>query len=233
MLTRLWIDAARMRRRLARARGRTPPREQLVERHVRGKSFADVGCMWNVHGAIAFAAEAAGATAVTGVDLMPPTPAFQRLHAERGSRVRFVQGDLHDRDTIAEVGVHDVVWCSGVVYHAPHPLLTLQRLRELTGELLILASETIPEVPGVRQACVFLPGLGARDRDAYMAARSGADVHGVSTTFDPDRGYGNWYWGLSSSALSAMCEASGLLPIETSGDPFNTTIVARPLPGAS
>jgi 2-polyprenyl-3-methyl-5-hydroxy-6-metoxy-1,4-benzoquinol methylase len=233
VLTRLWIDAARMRRRLARARGLTPPREQLVERHVRGKSFADIGCMWNVDGAIAFAAEAAGATAVTGVDLMPPTPQFQRLHAERDSRVRFVQGDLHDRDTIAAVGVHDVVWCSGVVYHAPHPLLTLQALRELTGELLILASETIPEVPGVRQACVFLPGLRPRDRAAYMAARSGAEVHGVSTAFDPARGYGNWYWAFSSSALAAMCEASGLLPIEINGDPFNTTIVARPLPGAA
>ena len=233
MLTRLWIDAARVRRRVARARGRTPPREQLVERHVRGKTFADVGCMWNVDGAIAFAAEAAGATAVTGIDLMPATPEFQRQHAERGSRVRFVQGDLHDRETIAEVGVHDVVWCSGVVYHAPHPLLTLQRLREITGELLILASETIPEVPGVRQACVFLPGLRPRDRAAYMAARSGADAHGVSTAFDPERGYGNWYWGLSSSALSAMCEASGLLPIEVGGDPFTTTIVARPLPGAA
>jgi hypothetical protein len=66
-----------------------------------------------------------------------------------------------------------------------------------------------------------------------MAARSGADVHGVSTAFDPKRGYGNWYWGLSSSALSAMCVASGLLPIEVSGDPFNTTIVARPLRGES
>jgi hypothetical protein len=30
-----------------------------------------------------------------------------------------------------------------------------------------------------------------------------------------------------------MCAASGLLPIEISGDPFNTTIVARPLPGAA
>jgi 2-polyprenyl-3-methyl-5-hydroxy-6-metoxy-1,4-benzoquinol methylase len=233
MLAQAWLAAARARRRFARVRGRRPPRDELVAAHVRGKTFADIGCMWSVDGAIAFAAEAAGATAVTGVDLMPPTAEFQRRHAERGSLVRFVQGDLHEHDTIAVVGVHDVVWCSGVVYHAPHPLLTLQRLRELTGELLILASETIPEVPGVRQACVFLPGLPPRDRAAYMTARSGADVHGVSTAFDPDRGYGNWYWGLSSSALAAMCEASGLLPIEISGDPFNTTIVARPLPGAA
>jgi SAM-dependent methyltransferase len=204
-----------------------------VAAHVRGKTFADIGCMWGVDGAIAFAAEDAGAAAVTGVDLMQPTPAYERARAERNSRVRFVQGDLHDPATIAATGIHDVVWCSGVIYHAPHPLKTLERLRELTGELLILSSETIPEVPGIAQACVFLPGLPERVRRAYAAARGERPQHGITSEFDSRAAYANWYWGISRSALSAMCKASGLLPIEASGDPFNTTIIARPLPGAS
>jgi 2-polyprenyl-3-methyl-5-hydroxy-6-metoxy-1,4-benzoquinol methylase len=230
MLAQAWLAGARARRRLARARGRRPPREALVAAHVRGKTFADVGCMWGVDGAIAFAAETAGAAAVTGVDLMPATPTYERVHAERHSRVRFVQGDLHDPAAIAAIGAHDVVWCSGVVYHAPHPLLTLERLRELTGELLILSSETIPEVPGIAQACVFLPGLPERHRRAYAAARGGRDAHGITTEFDPEQGYGNWYWGLSPSALAAMCAASGFLPIHVQGDQLHTTILARPLP---
>ncbi|HEX2086030.1 MAG TPA: class I SAM-dependent methyltransferase, partial [Solirubrobacteraceae bacterium] len=109
-------------------------REQLVARHAPGASFADVGCMWKVHGAIAFAAERAGATRVTAVDVMPPTPQFEERR--RRSNVRFVQGDLHDPATMEEVGEHDVVWCAGVLYHAPHPLLTLERLRAITTRTL-------------------------------------------------------------------------------------------------
>lgn len=229
MLTRAWLAAARGRRRLDRALGRRPPREELVVAHARGKTFADIGCMWGVDGAIAFAAEAAGATAVTGLDLMPASAEFQRAHIERRSRVRFVQGDLHDAETVATVGVHDVVWCSGVIYHAPHPLLTLERLRAITGELLILSSETIPEVPGVSQACVFLPGLSERDRRSYAAARGGRAQEGVTSKFDPQSEYGNWYWGISASALAGMAAASGFLPIEIVADPFHATILARPL----
>src|SRR4051812_8471211 len=112
-----------------------PPREELVARFAPGCSFLDVGAMWSVDGAIAFAARDAGATRVTALDVMAPTPEF----SARQGDVRFVCGDLHDPATVAEAGVHDVVWCSGVLYHAPHPLLSLQRLHELTGHTLLLA----------------------------------------------------------------------------------------------
>ena len=124
------------------------PREELIARHAAGRSFVDVGCMWTIHGALCFAAEDAGAARVTGVDVMGATDRFRAELARRGSKVRFVQGDLHDPATIAAVGPHDVVWCSGVLYHAPHPLLTLQRLRELTAGTLLLATETVAETAG-------------------------------------------------------------------------------------
>jgi SAM-dependent methyltransferase len=227
-LAQAWIAAARLRRRVMRARGHAPPREELVAAHARGRSFLDVGCMWGVDGAIAFAAEDAGATSVTGIDVMAPTAAFEQARAERGSGVRFVHGDIHERQTIAAAGVHDVVWCSGVVYHVPHPLLTLERLRELTGETLLLASETLPEVPGIRQACVFLPTLPERDRLRYARVRGrDATQHGLTSDFDPRLGYGNWYWGLTGSALVAMVRAAGFEPLEVIGDPFHVTLVAR------
>jgi Methyltransferase domain len=224
VLARVWIGAARLRRRIAPGRR---PREELVAAHVRGRSFADVGCMWSVDGAIAFAAEAAGATAVTGVDLMAASAAYAAEHERRGSRVRFVQGDVHDPRTVEEVGVHDVVWCSGVVYHAPHPLLTIERLRALTGDLLILASETIPEVPGLPQACLFLPELPAATRRALTGGRGGV-LEGLSTPFSRERSYANWYWGLSRSALCAMLAAEGMEVVEEHGDAFHATVLARP-----
>ena len=53
---RLKLLAARARRRLA---GPQPDREEVVRRHAAGKTFCDVGCMWKVHGRIAFVAEEA------------------------------------------------------------------------------------------------------------------------------------------------------------------------------
>src|SRR4051794_21275364 len=109
------MSTARLRAR----RRRVADRDALVRAHAPGRSFLDVGCMWSVDGAVSFLAEDAGATAVTGLDLMPASERFEREREQRSSAVRFVQGDLHDTD----VGRHDVVWCFGVLYHVPSPLI--------------------------------------------------------------------------------------------------------------
>lgn len=202
------------------------PREELVRRFAAGRSFADIGAMWNVHGEIAFVAEEGGATRVTAIDVMSPTSAFDAEHVRRASSVRFVQGDLHEPDVLAQVGLHQVVWCSGVLYHSPNPLLALERLRSITSEVLILATETIPEVPGVAGACVFLPGLCAKDRRVHAAARPGRCAVGVDTPFDPDQSYSAWWWGISRSALRGMLHASGFEILEEHGGPLHATVVA-------
>lgn len=184
--------------------------------------------MWNVNGELSFLAEEAGATAVTAVDVMPPTEAYREEHRRRGSGVRFVHGDIHDPDVVAAVGPHDVVWCSGVLYHAPNPVLTLERLRALTDRLLILATETIPEVPGLSQACVFLPGLSAPDRRLHRLARPHGTALGIHTPFRPDQGYGNWWWGLSRSAVRGMLFAAGFELREEHGGPLHATFLAAP-----
>ena len=107
MLGRSLTTVARLRARIGAA---TPPREELIARHVKGQSFVDVGCMWAIHGALCFAAEDAGASRITGVDVMGASDAFTAELRRRDSRVRFVQGDVHDAETVAAVGRHDVVW---------------------------------------------------------------------------------------------------------------------------
>ena len=161
-------------------------RERLVAAHAAGRSFADIGAMWQVEGAIALAAHAAGATRVTAMDLMPPTA---RIEA---SPVRFVQGDLHDPQVMAEVGEHDVVWCSGVLYHAPHPLLTLERLRSITTRTLLLATEVLP-----------FPGRFAAFAPERWMHPSRPDP------LDPARRYGNWFWLPTPAAVRAMLSATG------------------------
>ena len=147
---------------------------------------------------------------MTGVDVMGESPSYQAEHARRGSRVRFVQGDLHDPATIAAVGPHEVVWCSGVLYHAPHPLLTLERLRALSSHTLILATETLP-LRGTR--CTFAPARGTHP--------------GLSVAFDPAAGFVNWYWLCSPRAVRAMLEATGFRILEEHRLAYHTTVVAQ------
>jgi 2-polyprenyl-3-methyl-5-hydroxy-6-metoxy-1,4-benzoquinol methylase len=229
LLARALVSAARIDRRARRALGRDsmPPRERLIAPLVRGRSFLDVGCMWSVDGAIAFAAEQAGASSVTGIDVMEPSAAFEARRTANGSNVRFVRGDLHDPALEQEVGPHDIVWCSGLLYHAPHPLLSLQRLRTLCGERLILATEVMPEVPGLRGACVFYPSLRARDRAAYGQGHGGGERVGLDSAFESSRSYENWWWGITPSALDGMLRATGFEPLEEHRRPFHTTVVAR------
>jgi hypothetical protein len=229
LLARTWIAAARARRRVSTAARPPAPREDLVRRYAPGRSFADVGCMWGVDGAISFLAEECGASSVTGLDLMHASAKFEAERARRSSAVRFVQGDVHDEATAREVGPHDVVWCTGVLYHAPHPVLTLERLRSITGEVLILATETIPEVPGLAQACVFLPGLDEGQRRAHAGARPGVRAAGLSEPFDRSQTYGAWWWGLSRSAVRGMLGAAGFEVAHEQGDALHCTFVATPL----
>ncbi|MEO8839534.1 MAG: hypothetical protein ABI351_12580 [Herbaspirillum sp.] len=41
--------------------------------------------------------------------------------------------------------VHEVVHCSGIIYHVPDPYRMLVNLRKLTAEHLILTSMVVPE----------------------------------------------------------------------------------------
>lgn len=188
--------------RAGRARKRAAPsQEELVARYAPGRSFADIGCMWGVHGALSFLAEESGATSVTGFDAMDRTPEFDAEHRRRGSKVRFVRGDLHDPGTPAAVGAHEVVYCSGLLYHTPNPVLAIDHLSWLAEDLLIVGTKALPEIAGAPQAAVLYPGLNESQRHVYRPYWGG-----VTGRFDDDpvRGYANWWWGLTPSALTAM-----------------------------
>jgi SAM-dependent methyltransferase len=208
----------------ARARRPVGPPEELVARLAPGKSFVDVGALWSIHGRIAFLAEEHGARGVTAVDISAATDPFRAEHARRGSRVRFVQADLHEPGAIER---HDVVWCSGVLYHCPNPVHTLECLRRITGETLVLRSATLPELAG----SVFFPGLDERARRAYDAAYTAvggkATRVGLTTPFDAAQGYANWWWGLTPRAIAGMLAATGFVVVESAGNGFDTRIVAR------
>jgi hypothetical protein len=209
-------------------------RAALIRRLAPGKSFLDVGGMWNVHGRSSFLAEEAGAERVVLFDAMPSTEQFEATRESRGSSVTYVNGDLHDAAQIEELGRFDVVWCTGVVYHTPHPGLQVEHLGRMARERLVLGSQVIPEVPGLEQACVFYPGLSEDAREEFARAHGHPDHPrvGVTVPFDPGAGYANYWWGISRSALKGILEVGGFsVTEEHSPTPFLVDFVARPTPG--
>jgi SAM-dependent methyltransferase len=238
-LARGWLGAARARRRIDQRRRPDwwDRRLDFIRENAPGNSWADIGAMWGIHGEYAFLAEESGATSVTAFDVIGPTPAFEAMREERASSVRAVEGDAHDGDLLErEVGVHDVVWCSGVIYHSPDPIRLIENLARITGSTLMLGSKVLPEVPGVEQACVFYPGLTESARAAHAAAYADAeDMIGVGTPFDtrPAKRFSNYWWGITPSALKSMIEVCGFEVVAASGpDPFFVDVVARRKPAA-
>jgi hypothetical protein len=239
VLLNSWVNASRVRRKVALRRGRHgdfwTDVHAWMDENARGRSFVDIGTMWGSQWG-AFDAEDRGASRVSALDVTPPTEACLAEQERRGTHVRFVTGDLHDTDVLRELGAHDVVLCSGVLYHSPNPCLTLERLRSITGQYLLLATQATQEVPGIPNACIFYPGLTDEQRLAF-AAPIGGVADGLTTPFDAALDYSNWWWGISRSALHGMLESVGWEVLERkayhSPPGYLAFVVARPSPTTS
>ena len=106
-----------------------------------GKSVMDVGCNGGFY---CVEAKRRGARRVLGVD-------GQRQHVRQALFVRKVLGldlefrrfSVYDLDP-ATVGVFDITLALGLVYHLKHLVLALERLYEVTRELLIVETAIVP-----------------------------------------------------------------------------------------
>jgi hypothetical protein len=119
-----------------------------------------------------------------------------------------------------------VVFCSGVLYHVPDPILTLKQLRRMCRSILILGSSTIPEQPQP-QAAVFFPFLDAASRRALGYRGHGCKI-GLDTPYDPDASYANFFWGFTPSCLDALVRSAGFDVVETYPYRYAVTLVCRP-----
>ena len=199
---------------------------EYIRRHAPGRTFADIGCMWGVNGEYSFIAEEAGATRVKAVDVFGPTPEFEEKKRERRSHVEFILGDAGRPETIARIGVVDVVFCAGVLYHHPSPFDLLVALRRICRETLILRTSTIPEVRGLPNAAVYFPMLSAEARELWNLRSLGL-LHqsGISNEFQPAEGYGNWFWGLTPSCLESLLKTAGFRVDFRAAEAFAQTMV--------
>ncbi len=115
--------------------------QQCLPANLTGKSVLDVGCNGGFY---CVEAKRRGAARVLGVD-------GQRQHVRQALFVRKVLGldlqfrrfSVYDLDP-ETVGLFDITLALGLVYHLKHLVLGLERLYEVTRELLIVETAIIP-----------------------------------------------------------------------------------------
>ncbi|MBU6227509.1 MAG: methyltransferase domain-containing protein [Acidobacteria bacterium] len=102
-----------------------------------GKSVLDIG---TTNGAMAFEAERRGSTDVTAVDISDENHyGFRKIANLLDSNVKFHQASIYDLPSVLN-RTYDVVVFWGVLYHLRHPLLALDSLRAICGDLCYLES---------------------------------------------------------------------------------------------
>jgi hypothetical protein len=100
-----------------------------------------------------------------------------------------------------------VVFCSGVLYHTPDPFHLISRLRLVCGHTLILHTAIIPEMNGIQNAAVYYPFL--TDSQRKMWDLGVGKQLGISTPYEQESGYGNWFWGMSPSCIESLLTCAG------------------------
>jgi len=200
----------------------------LIRQHVEGKTFADIGCMWGVNGDYSFHAEKCGATEVKAIDVFGPTPEFEEKKTKLGSNVEFILGDASHPTVLEQIGTVDVVFCAGVLYHHPAPFDLLVALRRICRDTLILRTSTIPEMTGLPNAAVYWPMLNADDRKLWNLSSLGLlRQEGITDDFNPEAGYGNWFWGLTPTCLGSLLSTAGFWVVRREAEPFAQTFICK------
>jgi tRNA (mo5U34)-methyltransferase len=166
--------------------GRDRSAEKLAALHLpdlNGKTVLDVGA-WD--GYFSFAAERMGAARVLATDAWVwqhpgGKDGFSFARKALGSAVQEREIEVLDISP-RTVGRFDVVFFLGVLYHMRHPLLALERMASVTGELLVL--ETLVDMTFIRSpVAAFYPW----------------ELHGDET---------NW-WGPNRAAVEGMLRSVG------------------------
>lgn len=151
--------------------------EKLALLHLpdlKGKTVLDVGAL---DGYFSFAAERRGASRVVALDTyMWQKPGgkdgFEYARRALDSNVESVEVEVLDISP-ETVGRFDVVFFLGVLYHMRHPLLALERIADVTDELLVM--ETLVDLTFLRSpAAAFYPWALFRDETNWWGPNQAA-----------------------------------------------------------
>ena len=151
---------------------------------LRGKRVLDVGA-WD--GWFSFECERRGAQVVAADCVAFDT--FIEAKERIGSSVEYLILDVNELSA-CRLGRFDIVLFFGVLYHLRHPMLGLEKMVELSTDLVLIESFVIQ--PETRQ----IPAV----MEFYERTELGGQVD-------------NW-WGPSAECLASMCRSAGFAQVE-------------------
>jgi hypothetical protein len=212
-------------------------RDEWITRIAPGKSFVDVGGLWGLVNEKISPAYAAGATHLCMVDIWEPESEWwqkfrQHCTAKGIGPVSEVVSSIDNPGICARVGKHDIVHCSGVIYHCPNPFLTVRSLMSLATDIILLATAVMPPVienefgriKFSSESAVCVPLITEENRkivDIYMTDNYGGGAYGVNAPVsswyfdDGAPNYGPWWWLWSADYVAKMLTTCGLEIIES------------------
>ncbi|MEW6386381.1 MAG: hypothetical protein AB1491_02545 [Thermodesulfobacteriota bacterium] len=138
------------------------PRDLFIAWTVKGKSFIDIGGLWGLLGEKVSVAHRHGATRKVMLDQIPLADPGWNLFHERMAALGVKDYDCVYADVLSvTINPFDVVHSAGILYHMPHPLQYIAKLRLLTRHHLILSSAIVPEHLQNDRGEIRLPSSGA------------------------------------------------------------------------
>jgi hypothetical protein len=206
--------------------------DSVIREHAAHLSFIDFGGLWGTLNEKVTVASLAGARSTAIADMQPRDNYLWRDFRKRCADLG-VSGyaehivNLDDPHLREKIGAYDFVHCSGIIYHAPSPLLSIAQLRSITNRYLLIGSMVVPErvdnaagsLDFTGGTMLFLPAIDA-GRHAIMARHF--DASGIRIApINAERSepfwlggapnYSPWWWLYSASTLRAMLEVSGFM----------------------
>lgn len=154
IVSKPWHVQRRFRRRL---------RLLEIPADLTGMSVLDIGA-WD--GYFSFEFEKRGAKRIVAIDTWDGELEFQSFLLARErlrSQIEYQRIDVHDISP-ERIGMFDLVFCAGVLYHLRHPLAALEKIRSVTAHQLIMETNSL--IPAQHEwvpMITFFPG----DIDAH------------------------------------------------------------------
>jgi tRNA (mo5U34)-methyltransferase len=178
---------------------------------LQGASVLDIG---TANGGMAFELERRGAGRVVAVDIYDVDWfGFAQIKQLLGSHAEYIRKTVYELSSVLREPF-DIVVFLGVLYHLRHPLLGLDVVRDLTGNVALIESAVCDRE------------IGTSGNPPIIRFYRGDELGG-----DPS----NWF-APSVTALTDWCQSSGLQPLTVrtwpEGAPSRCLVVAAPTESA-
>jgi hypothetical protein len=197
--------------------------EKSILEKVKNKSFVDVGAIWTVFNEKVSVAHKGGASSLTVIDKFDFSEIYWENFHKRMKSFNIENCSCISCNVLDYDGPKfDVVYCGGVLYHAPDPLLIIKKLRSITKERLVITSTVTPKVLTNEHGTfslpdggiVFVPALSKQNKmilskhwNQFLGGRPDGglvnDFVWDANSFQP------WWWLFTPEVLLAMYVSCG------------------------